>query len=87
VNKESGYQALKSGNNSRAISDFEKAILYLPDDAELHYFLGQVFRELQFDDGAEINQLNYEMGQKASDQFRQRLKLMVIKRALSALSI
>ncbi|MCA9735257.1 MAG: tetratricopeptide repeat protein [Deferribacteres bacterium] len=78
VNKELKSQALEAiekGDYDLAISHLEQGLQKKPKDAELHYLLGQAYRELQFKDGSQINQLNLEMGEKASAEFKKAIEI------------
>ncbi|KAA3663144.1 MAG: hypothetical protein DWQ10_00800 [Calditrichaeota bacterium] len=73
--KNQSLTAIQEGDYNLAISRIEEGLQKAPDDAELHYFMGQAYRELQFKDGSQINQLNLEMGEKASAAFRKAIEI------------
>ncbi|KAA3620450.1 MAG: hypothetical protein DWQ05_00480 [Calditrichaeota bacterium] len=73
--KNQALSALENNDYRQAVTLLEKALQSAPEDAELHYFLGQAYRQMQFADGGHINKLNLKLGEKASAHFRKTIAL------------
>ena len=73
--KAAAEEALQEKDYAGAAAYLEKALSGKPDDQELHYYAGQAYRMLLFDDGGKINDLNPFYAEKASEQFRQVIEI------------
>jgi tetratricopeptide (TPR) repeat protein len=62
--------ALNKKNYSEALDYLETALSSEPQNAEIHYYMGQTYRLMLFADGFFINNVNMPYASKSSEQFR-----------------
>lgn len=68
-------EALNEKNYSRAIEYLEEALSKEPQNAEAHYYLGQVYRLMFFADGSNINNENISYALKSAEHFRKTIEI------------
>ena len=68
-------KALKNKDYVKAVENLEKALVSESENQELHYYLGQAYRQLLFDDGSKINNVNPSIARKASEHFRRAIEI------------
>ncbi len=73
--KKQAEEALKSKDYAKAAEYLEKALLSESENQELHYYLGQAYRLLLFDDGSKINNVNPAIARTASKHFRRAIEI------------
>ena len=67
--------ALNNKNYSEALEHLEKAIFVDPENAEIHYYMGQTYRLMLFSDGSIINNVNMPYASKSSEHFRESVEI------------
>jgi hypothetical protein len=67
--------ALKNKNYSDALEYLEKAIFVDPENAEIHYYMGQTYRLILFADGSIINSVNMPYASKSSEHFKKAIEI------------
>lgn len=63
-------EALNQKNYSQALEYLNTAVSADPQNAEIHYYMGQTYRLMLFNDGFYINNVNIPYAFKSSEQFR-----------------
>ena len=63
-------EALNKKNYSEALDLLKTALSNDPQNAEIHYYMGQTYRMMLFSDGFFINNVNMPYAFKSSEQFR-----------------
>ena len=66
---DSAYMDINNGDYKKAIEALEKLLPKEANNQELNYFLGQAYRGLLFPDGSEINEVDPQLAEKASNYF------------------
>ena len=67
--------ALGKKNYSEALEYLENALSSDPENAEIHYYIGQTYRMMLFADGSIINNVNMPYASKSSDHFRKAIEI------------
>jgi tetratricopeptide (TPR) repeat protein len=67
--------ALNRKNYSEALEYLEDALSTEPENAEIHYYLGQIYRMMLFADGSIINNVNMPFASKSSEHFRKAIEI------------
>jgi tetratricopeptide (TPR) repeat protein len=73
--KKKAEKALNKKDYSQAVQYLEKALVNEPENQEIHYYLGQAYRLLLFDDGSKINNVNPMLAAKASEHFQKVIEI------------
>lgn len=73
--REAAEHALGHGEYQRAAEILEAALADDPNNQELLYYTGQAYRQLLFDDGAEVNNLDVRMAEKPTQYFRKAIEI------------
>ena len=63
-------EALNKKNYTEALDMLKTALSNDPQNAEIHYYMGQTYRMMLFSDGFFINNVNMPYAFKSSEQFR-----------------
>lgn len=67
--------ALNDRNYTEALKYLEEALSSQPQNAEIHYYLGQTYRMLLFADGSIINNVNMPYASESSEHFRKAIEI------------
>jgi hypothetical protein len=67
--------ALNIKDYSKALEYLEQAVFKEPQNAEVHYFLGQTYRLMLFADGSIINSVDMPYASKSSNHFRKVIEI------------
>jgi tetratricopeptide (TPR) repeat protein len=69
-------EALNNKNYSEALEYLEKALFVDPENAEIHNYMGQTYRQMLFADGSIINNVNMPYASKSSEHFRKAIDIL-----------
>jgi tetratricopeptide (TPR) repeat protein len=67
--------ALTNKNYSEALDYLEDALSRDPENAEIHYYIGQTYRMMLFSDGSIINNVNMPNASKSSEHFSKAIEI------------
>jgi tetratricopeptide (TPR) repeat protein len=67
--------ALNNKNYAEALEYLEEALSSEPQNAEIHYYLGQTYRMLLFADGSIINNVNIPYASKSTEYFLKAIEI------------
>ena len=67
--------ALTNKDYSKALEYLDQAVFKEPQNAEVHYFLGQTYRIMLFADGSIINNVNMPYALKSSNHFKKVIEI------------
>jgi len=68
-------KAIENSDYLYAQQILEKKLVEEPENQEVHYYLGQVYRLQMFDDGSQINAVDPSLAEKATNHFVNCIKI------------
>jgi tetratricopeptide (TPR) repeat protein len=73
--KEKAELAFQEKDYNEAVKLLEEAVSSEPENQEIHYYLGQAYRLMLFDDGSKINAVDPQLAEKSSAHFRKVIEI------------